>query len=472
VEDSIALPRSRRPRLRPLEPQWVHVDGEDHLLLRDPLELAGGDRAVLVPGFLVPLLAACDGTRDLEGLGREMAARSGVRLEPGTVERLVDALDGALLLEGPRFQRARAGALAEYRRQPFRPPALAGRSYPPDVAALEALFRGFGATGAGSEPVAPLGAIRRASGVLSPHIDYARGGPVYAATWEAALPAVASAEVVVVFGTDHAGSGGRLTPTRVPYATPWGPLPLDVEAVRALGRALGEGPAYDEELHHKREHSIELAAVWLHWALRRAGRDGDALPPLVPVLCGSFHPYVSYVPYAEPRAPAVDGLVGPDGRPIGRGPSAPTGCPVPEDEPALAGALDALADAVSDRKALVVSAADLAHVGPAFGDDAPLDAAARADLATSDARLLGPAVEGSAAGFLDLLRAQGDRTRVCGLPPTYWALRLLERLEGRPVPGRLAGYRQCPADEAFGSVVSIAGVIWEEGAPEALATDP
>jgi hypothetical protein len=179
----------------------------------------------------------------------------------------------------------------------------------------------------------------------------------------------------------------------------------------------------------------------------------------VPVLCGSFHPYV---PSVDPHVPPVEVLVGPDGRSLDRDASA-AGCPVPEDEPALVGALDALAAAVGDRKALVVSAADLAHVGPAFGDDAPLDDAARAALAASDARLLGPTVAGSAEGFLGVLRAAGDRTRVCGLPPTYWALRLLERLGGGPVPGRLAGYRQCPADDAFGSVVSIAGVIWEEG---------
>ena len=80
--------------------------------------------------------------------------------------------------------------------------------------------------------------------------------------------------MVVIFGTDHAGSAGRLTPTRLPYATPWGPLPLDVEAVDALSAALGEGVAFGEELHHRREHSIELAAAWLHWGLRRCRASG------------------------------------------------------------------------------------------------------------------------------------------------------------------------------------------------------
>jgi hypothetical protein len=438
------------PRLRPVDPQWVRVDGEDLLWLRDPLDLAGPGRVVLVPAPLVPLVAACDGTRDVSALERELRLTSGGVVGPGTVRQVLEALDEALLLEGDRLQRALGAALADYRAQPFRPAALAGPSYPADPAALASLFGSFGArweaeavrgdlgasadalaTGITPGPPAALKRIDGAAGLLSPHIDYTRGGTVYAATWEPALAALQSAEVVVIFGTDHAGSAGRLTPTRLPYATPWGSLPLDVEAVDALGAALGEGVAFGEELHHRREHSIELAAAWLHWGLRRSGRQGDSLPPLVPVLCGSFHPYVQ------------------------------EGCPPPEGDPVLAGALDALARAVDGRKALVVSAADLAHVGPAFGDRSPLDGAAREALARSDDDLLGPALSGSAAAFLEALRAGCDRTRVCGLPPTYWTLRLLERLKGGPLPGRLTGYQQCPAGEAFGSVVSIAGILWQ-----------
>ena len=95
---------------------------------------------------------------------------------------------------------------------------------------------------------------------------------------------------MVIFGTDHAGSAGALTLTRQRYATPWGPFPQDYAVVEGLVAALGEEAAFAEELHHRSEHSIELATVWLHWLLREAGRSDD-LPPLVPVLCGSFAPF-------------------------------------------------------------------------------------------------------------------------------------------------------------------------------------
>ena len=42
-------------------------------------------------------------------------------------------------------------------------------------------------------------------GVVSPHIDYARGGPVYKAVWSAAEQAVQDADLAIIFGTDHSG---------------------------------------------------------------------------------------------------------------------------------------------------------------------------------------------------------------------------------------------------------------------------
>ncbi len=314
-------------------------------------------------------------------------------------------------------------------RDELRTPAWAARCYPADRVALARMLDGY----ALQEPpveVPALGAIHRASGVLSPHIDYIRGGPVYGATWSLTTEALAGCDAVVVFGTDHRGSAGALTLTTQRYATPWGALPNDLDTISTVCRVLGPR-ALAEERHHDSEHAIELAAVWLHWALRRAGR-GATLPPVTPILCGSFHCYT---------------------RQAAAGAS-------PEDDPLLNAALESLAQSLAGRRTLVVAAADLAHVGPAFGDSAPLSDVGKRRVADHDAAILGAVAAGSAAALLDAVRWSADRTRVCGLPPTYWALRLLERLRGG-VSGRLTAYAQCPADKAFGSVVSIAGALWE-----------
>ncbi|MGH2355377.1 MAG: MEMO1 family protein [Chloroflexota bacterium] len=251
----------RRPKLRPAEPRWMVVDGEPRLWLRDPLELSA--ESALIPAPLVPLLLGLDGTRDAPALAGEFTRRTGVALPLTAIEGFIQALGEALLLESPRQPWALAQAMAAYRAQPFRPPRagiprLPGRTGGP-CRPVDTLRRAWTEQTAapavaslpahepGTPPqVAVLRPIGRAASLLSPHIDYARGGSLYAGTWGAALQAVASAEVVIIFGTDHAGTAGRLTPTGQRYATPWGVLPTDGEAVQSLAEALGAEEAYEE----------------------------------------------------------------------------------------------------------------------------------------------------------------------------------------------------------------------------------
>jgi len=101
-----------------------------------------------------------------------------------------------------------------------------------------------------------------------------------------------------------------------------------------------------------------------------------------------------------------------------------------------------------------VAAADLAHVGPAFGDPYGLDFVARAQLRGADERLLSAVYAGDVVAFFDTLKAEGDRRRVCGMPPIYLTLRLLESASGQP-----AGYAVCPADAQGLSFVTVAGAV-------------
>jgi AmmeMemoRadiSam system protein B len=254
-------------------------------------------------------------------------------------------------------------------------------------------------------------------GLISPHIDYQRGGPVYAEVWRAAAEAARQAELVIVLGTDHQGSPGRITATRQSYATPWGVLPTDQQVVDALAEALGGELLFNEELHHRGEHSIELAANWLHFI-----RGGEAVP-LVPLLCGSFGAFVE-------------------------GPADPA------DYQPLARAIDLLQQVTASRRTLIVAAADLAHVGPAFGDPQGVDHIGRAQLRKADERLLETVCRGDATAFFEEIRAEGDRRNICGLPPIYLMLRILDGSSGEQ-----AGYELCPADPQGTSFVTIAGMI-------------
>lgn len=395
------------PKLRPIHPEMATMNGQPVIVLRDPSGLS--DKPVAIPQALAPLLTLCDGTRDEGALRAALQVRLGIFISAGKMAEMLQRLDEALLLDNGNYHRARLQALHEYRNAPYRLPALAGQSYPADPDELAAMLDGFLA----AAPKGDVGLIAR--GLISPHIDYPRGGAVYAEVWSRVAASARRAEVAVILGTDHHAQQARLTLTQQSYATPFGLLPTDRATVEAVESALGRDEVYAEELHHRSEHSIELAAVWLHHV-----RRGERIP-LVPILCGSFQRYLQ---------------AGAD----------------PATDAELESAITALRQAIDGRRALVVAAGDLAHSGPAFGDPPIMGSAGRAVGAQADAELMAAAARGDAANFYAQIAAEQDRRHICGLAPIYLALRLLS-----PVRGEVAGYAQLPADRGL-SFVSVCGM--------------
>jgi AmmeMemoRadiSam system protein B len=400
------------PKLRPVEVRPLVDRDQPALMLRDPQAIS--DKVVVLPQALGPLLALCDGSRDVSELGEALLVHAGLRVTPDVIQRVIDRLDEALLLENDHFAQAYAEALRAYRAAPFRPPVLAGQSYPAKPAALRAMLEDYLAK------VSTNGSNPGIVGLVSPHIDYPRGGPVYASVWSQAAEAIRAADLAVIFGTDHSGGAGRLTLTRQNYATPYGTLPTAADVVDAVAAAIGEEAAFAEEVHHRQEHSIELAAVWLHHL-----RGGQPCR-IVPILCGSFHHFVENAAGANPAT-----------------------------DPSFNAALDALRAAIAGQKVVIVAAADLAHIGPAFGGSFPIDRIRYEQLQVSDEILIETITDGDAAAFFRTIAAEGDRRNICGLPPIYLTLRLL----GDTVRGKLTGYDRCPADEENTSFVSVCGVV-------------
>jgi len=389
-------------------------DGVPSLALHDPLGLADG--TLIVPRAIAPLLALCDGSRPAEALADDLRRLHGLRVQPDLVARLLAMLASARLLEDDGAADAMAARLAAYHAAPHRPPSHAGAAYPDDPRVLRAQLDGWLASAGGpaddAPPVFPFG-------LVSPHIDYGRGGPVYAAAWRYAARAAREADVAVIIATDHYGPSGTITPTRQHYATPLGVLPTDALAVDALAAASGTAAAFEGELRHATEHAVELVAVWLQHV-----RGAVAPPlPLIPILVGGFGHFRS-----DPGEPARD--------------------------PRLGAFLQALRGAIAGRRAIVVASGDLAHVGPAFGGPAH-GAAEYAALQRVDEALIDRMASGDADGFFAQIQAVDNGNNVCGVAPIWLTMRAVGARRGTSL-----GYAQCPTDAADASRVSVCGIAF------------
>jgi MEMO1 family protein len=405
-----------RPRLRQLDIFPVVVDGENLVCLRDPSGLS--ERAVFLPraGAVAALL--CDGQRTTAQVAEELGRRANAQVSAAQIDELVGQLDECLFLIGARLEAHRRIVLEDFHAAPSRAPSHAGNAYAGEPEALRAAIADWDAQIAAEAAPPPLRSEAGAPAMLvSPHIDYHRGGLTYARAWRAAgRPRAEPFDLVVIFGTDHNGTERPFTLTRKTYDTPLGPVATDVPLVDELvARLPVQAEAlFADELNHRHEHSIELQAVWLRSLF------GDAGPPVLPVLCGSLHRSVE-----RQESPGVD--------------------------PRVAGFLDALRTATAGRRVLVVAGADLAHVGPRFGDG-PMKKADCDRVAGEDHVALEAAARRDADAFFAAVAAVGDRNRVCGLAPIYHAVAFAGR-EGRP--GTILDYDQCRADEAGASFVSI-----------------
>ena len=409
------------PKLRPVEAFPARVDDREVVCLRDPSGVT--DAVLSVPSSLAPILALFDGVRTLVDVQAEIMREYGELVLRSQLESMVDVLDQHFFLEGPRLEEERARQREAFLSAPTRPAFLAGRSYDDEPEALAAGLDAHFATPAGPGPIGPPRGVR-VHGLVAPHIDFNRGGPAYAWGYRALAEAM-DADCFVVLGTAHAGLDGHpFAATAKDFETPFGPLEVDQDVLDAIVR---RAPAdlFAAELAHRSEHSIEFQMVWLRYLARRVG---DRRPRILPLLT-SF---------------ANECLV--------RGES-------PRQDRDTEAVLEAVRSAMAavPRRYCLVAGADLAHVGPRFGDEWRVTRPELTRVEQEDRALLAPAVSADADGFFAEARRQRDRNRICGLSPIYALLRLLPGGGA----GRLLHYGQWPDPEG---AVTFATVSFEEEA--------
>jgi AmmeMemoRadiSam system protein B len=401
----------QRPRIRPVEPVPVQTPDGEMVFLRDPTGLAD---EIAVSPIAVFIISMMDGLTDLTQIQAEFAQRVGQVLPLADLEELIAQLDARHLLDSPAFAAHEKSLTELFLAGAVRPAAFAGRCYPPDSggarAQLDAYFtHADGPGGTGGRRANP-------AALVIPHIDPPRGGTAYAFAYRE-LADTPPARVIVL-GTSHLPTGSTLTFTRKDYETPLGAVRTDRAALDRLEARFGSR-LYEGEIRHRTEHSVEFQMLFLRH--RWPDADFEALP----VLCGSPHEELA-------------------------------GCNAPEAHSYFREVIEALVELSRERPTLVIASADLAHVGPQFGDAKPYEDAERAALDGEDRAMLAPALSLDREGFRRGVWGGGDKNRICGFMPIYATLALLERTAPRS-RGSLLAYRQWPDPRA---VVSYASVVY------------
>ena len=378
-----------RPQLRPFLAAAPDEGDPRFVILWDRLGIGAGPQRLTLLEFAC--LQMFDGQRTLRDIQAEAIRRVGGELLPFEMfVTLAKRMEEALFLDGPRFRDRLAG--------PIREPSCLD-SYGSDPDEVRRLVRrqftdprGPGLPG----PPRPDGRLR---GALIPHIDYYRGGVSYAWGFKEVIERT-DASLFVIIGTSHLGAR-NFALTRKDFKTPLGIARTDQTFIDRLVAHYGDG-LFDDELVHLPEWSIELEVVFLQYL------HGDRPFRIVPLLVGSFQDVIE-----------ADKL--------------------PLNRPDVARMVEALrrAEAETQEPVCYLISGDLAHIGPKFGDPEPVRPAALAHSREQDQAILRQAEAADPAGYFRVIADEGDRRRICGLPPTYVALEAM-----RPSHGRLLHYDQ------------------------------
>ncbi len=426
-----------RPKLRPVRGFPAQVaEGQVALGLADARQIS--DRMVLTSPAVQNILPHMNGEKSIS----DIVAEVGSGLTEEILQQLVAQLDDAGLLFGPRFDALLAKMHEDFDAEATLPPgataafadALVAESLPEDASDEERQEKGTEAfvktmdawiDEALTDAEQPsFDTLPKA--IVVPHVDYARGARNYAAAW-GRLRVVDRPDRVVILGTNHFGFGTGVTACDKGFESPLGTCPVDSELVESLRSSLGES-LFANRYDHEREHSIELHIPWLQHCL---GASEDGTYPKV---------FAALV-----HDPAMNDGESYDGQGIGL---------LPFVE-ALKAALSSLGG-----KTLIVSSADLSHVGPAFGDQQSLVGeeeevkAFRDKVFQHDREMIDLIAQGKAEELVSSMAWQQNPTRWCSIGNL---VAMMKTVDAEQV--EILGYLAAADPQGQSMVSSVAGVV-------------
>jgi len=365
------------PRVRWIEAHPFVQDGQELILLRDMEGIT--EQALAVSRKIAYMISLMDGTRTVRDIQIDFMRTAGELVYIEKIQELVDTLDTHLFLLNDNYRCRFEKMKGDYEKSPVRKAHLAGRSYPANRMDLLSFLDESLGTGKDQ------GIDGEITGLIAPHIDYARGMSVYGQTY----PYLKHFQkpLIVIFGTCHHPTDGILSISLKDFETPLEVIPHAKE----LGRLIRDDNVlkrYIDEWPHRGEHSIELQLPLIQFMVQH---DYEILP----ILTGSMHEYIA------------------------------------GDKNISNGQIDEITSSLKQvleshgKPFIVLSGADLAHIGEQFGDPPPLDETTLARSRSQDKIILQSVENVDAEGFFNAIKEERDERRICGLTPIFFQLKLL-----------------------------------------------
>ncbi len=431
-----------KPKLRPLRGFPAQAQGPDGkpvtmLGLADARQIS--DKMVITVPAMQVVLPLLDGSRDVG----QIVEQVGRGLTPPILQNLIAQLDDAGFLQGPVFDAMLGKMRADFDASENLPPASSAQF-------AEALLE---RNDDGSPKEAPLSdeqqaermgkvfdqwigeALKNANdpaltalpkAVVAPHIDYPRGWINYANVW-GRLRVADRPDRVIILGTNHFGEDTGVCGCDKGYSTPFGIAPLDKELAAKLRQRLGDA-LFAHRFDHEREHSIELQVPWMQhvFGKNEAGEYPRVFGALV-------------------HDPAVKNGESYDGSGVG-----------------LQQFVEALRASLAELpgKTLIVSSADLSHVGPAFGDKQAMGgegeeaAAARNKVFEHDRDMLKHVADNKPWDLVSSMAWQQNPTRWCSTGNLVATL-----LAAQPEQVRMLNYSAAMDQQGAAMVSSCAAIM-------------
>ncbi len=403
----------QRPELRAVD--VFPVDGEQGRKafgIRDPQHIT--DKILHLPAEAAYALQFFDGQHTLPAIQVAFQEKYKAEFPLELLQQLCRLLDSGHFLSGESFdghyQRVKYSFLESRVRDAFH----AGVSYEDNPAKLQESLGQLFVPPHGPGLPGKRNAGRRVPGIVVPHIDLRLGGRAYAWAYKE-LAEAETPDVFIILGTGHNGTRNPYNLTYKHFTTPLGEVPVEESLITRL-RSLCSGELFADELSHRAEHTIEFQVLFIQQLF------GNTIP-IVPVLCSFSH--------LEPECPPMSELI----------------------ERFIEALRVTLAE--DGRRICLIASADLAHVGPRYGDASGFDGDELEMVMGCDRELLQHVAGVDPEGFRGYLIREQDRRRICGFSPIYTMLKAIRADKGRVVA------HDHGAMDPIGSICSFASVVFE-----------